>query len=85
MSDPELLGLIAQAQRYAFAAEQDAHPVVRLTHWGYARLLYETALRAAPRARLRAVSGVDVDAALMVTERGQQEATQALVAACPQG
>lgn len=64
MTDPELLALVRQGQRWAIAARQDRDPVVRHVHWNYAHCHFELAHHGASRARIRQLTGVDIDQAL---------------------
>lgn len=45
MSDPELLALRRQGERWLFAAKQDQHPVVKLLHLNYAVCTFDLAFR----------------------------------------
>jgi len=46
VSDPELLAVVRQAQRYDIAAAQDRSPVIASLHLAYARQAMEFALEA---------------------------------------
>ncbi|MDP3910432.1 MAG: hypothetical protein Q8Q14_08560 [Gemmatimonadales bacterium] len=81
MTDPELLSLVRQGQRWAIAARQDRDPVVQHVHWNYAHVHFELAHHGASRARIRQLTGVDIDAALAEVAAAQQRVQLQLLTA----
>ena len=85
MSDPELLAVVRQAQRYDIAAAQDRSPVIASLHLAYARQAMEFALEAG-RERVRRVAKID-PAPFLARVRAFQDRVQhhllKVVAACP--
>ncbi|HET6494441.1 MAG TPA: hypothetical protein VFH61_03635 [Thermoleophilia bacterium] len=80
MSDPELLAVVRQGERYWFASKQDAHPVVRYLHLNYARQALEMALGGSPRARITRLTGLNIDRRLEQVRRDQHAVAQHLIA-----
>lgn len=85
MSDPEVLAVVRQGERYWFAAQQDAHPVVRYLHLNYSRQALEFALGGATRARIRRLTGLNIDRRLEQVRRAQHKVAQRLIASSRPG
>lgn len=85
MSDPEVLALVRQGERYWFAAQQDEHPVVRYLHLNYSRQALEFALGGAPRTRIKRLTGLNIDRRLEQVRRAQHTVAQHLIRCCRPG
>jgi hypothetical protein len=79
VTDAELLGLVRQGQRYWIAARQDRDPVIRHLHLNYAFTHLELALHGAPRPRIQAVTGVNIDRMLAGVQREQDAVQKRLI------
>jgi hypothetical protein len=85
VSDPEVLAVVRQGERYWFAAGQDKHPVVRYLHLNYSRQALEMALGGATRARIHRLTGLHIDRRLEQVRRAQHAVAQHLIAGCRPG
>jgi hypothetical protein len=72
-----------QAGRYYVAAQQDENPVIAHLHYNYAYSLFEAAHHGASRARIRRVTGVNIDRALAAARSAQERVQQMLLQCYP--
>lgn len=71
MNNEEITDIVVQGARYLQAAQQDRDLNLQLTHYNYAVIYFEIALRYASPELIRNLTNIDARMSLELAKRGQ--------------